>query len=116
MQINICSKANFLFACCLIFFTINTFAAEYLIPGSDSYEDMVHKLGRPIRVEHTVDGRNFYYRDIIVNISGNDQTTIFSVSYLKPRIYQRYLNLDVGMSSEEIKSQLFDYYEHKEKT
>lgn len=105
-----------LLICGFLFLSANAYAAAYLSPGVDSYNEMVKTLGKPLRMELTSDGKNFYYKNMIVNISGSDQTTILTVSYLQPKVYLRYPNLDVGMSAEEIKSQLSDYYEHKEST
>lgn len=100
----------------LISFSVNSLAATYLNPGVDGYSEMLNVLGRPLKAETTSDGKNYYYKDVIVNISGSDQATILSVTYLKPNVYQKYLNLDVGMTTEAIKWQLDDYYEHKERT
>ncbi|WP_148207841.1 hypothetical protein [Methylotenera mobilis] len=62
----------------------------------------------------TPDGYNYLYDGIIVNISGPDQATILSVTYVKPNIYNRYLHPDVGLTAAQIKENISDYYEHKE--
>lgn len=106
--------SSWVIACVALVFSCNVWAKAYLEPGVDDYNDMVQMLGKPQKIEATPDGRNFYYSGIVVNISGADQSTILTISYLKPNLYQRYLNLDVGMTAEAIKWQLDDYYEHKE--
>lgn len=49
-----------------------------------------------------------------MNISGPDQATILTVTYVKPNIYNKYLYLDVGLTAGRIKENISDYYEHKE--
>ena len=116
MKIYMRKLISLLVSCYLIFFAVNGLAGTYLNPGVDGYSEMLNTLGRPLKIETTSDGKNYYYKDVIVNISGSDQSTIMTVSYLKPNVYQKYLNLDVGMTAEAIKWQLDDYYEHKEST
>jgi len=86
----------------------------YLEPGVNNYSDMLRLLGKPQSKEATPDGCNYLYDGIVVNISGPDQATILTVTYLKPNIYNKYLYLDVGLTANRIKENISDYYEHKE--
>lgn len=86
----------------------------YLEPGVDNYNHMLSLLGKPLSKVATPDGYNYLYDGIIVNISGPDQATILTVTYVKPNIYNRYLHLDVGLTAAQIKENISDYYEHKE--
>ncbi len=88
----------------------------YLEPGVNNYNDMLRLLGKPLSKQTTPDGYNYLYDGVIVNISGPDQATILTVTYLKPNIYNKYLYLDVGLTASRIKENISDYYEHKEAT
>ncbi len=88
----------------------------YLEPGVNNYNDMLRLLGKPLSKQATPDGYNYLYDGVIVNISGPDQATILTVTYLKPNIYNKYLYLDVGLTASRIKENISDYYEHKEAT
>ena len=100
----------------LFLFSLSSSANDFLEPGIDGYKEMVSILGHPVNAEKTPDGVNYLYRDMIVNISGGDTSTILTVTYLKPNIYRKYAGLDVGMTSRQIKSVLRDFSEHKEET
>lgn len=86
----------------------------YLEPGVNNYSDMLRLLGKPLSKEATPDGCNYLYDGLVVNISGPDQATILTVTYLKPNIYNKYLYLDVGLTANRIKENISDYYKHKE--
>lgn len=58
----------------------------YLEPGVNNYNDMLRLLGKPLSKEAMPDGYNYLYDGVIVNISGPDQATILTVTYLKPNI------------------------------
>lgn len=88
----------------------------YLEPGVSNYHDMLRLLGKSLSKQATPDGYNYLYDGVIVNISGPDQSTILTVTYLKPNIYNKYLYLDVGLTAARIKENISDYYEHKEAT
>lgn len=89
-------------------------AQDFPQPRVDNYQTMIRMLGHPDRVQPTPDGNNYIYNDVIVNISGEDQRTILSLTFVRPNVYTKYPGLDVGVSEKELLTKITDVYVHKD--
>jgi hypothetical protein len=109
---NIMKYIIFFVSLCFVFISPSSSARDYPVPGVDDYEDMISMLGRPRTTEITLDGYNYIYPDVSVNISGKSAPIILSISFWQPNVYKKYPDLDVGMTLNQIRSKLSDFYEH----
>lgn len=98
---------------CMLCVSGITIAKDFPFPGTDGYQQMIRMLGQPKLVEKTPDGHNYIYSDVVVNIGGEAQSKIKSISFFRPNIYTVYPGLDVGMTKQQLLMKISDSYVHQ---
>jgi hypothetical protein len=65
------------------------FENEYLglKPGYSTLEDSIRVLGEPQKVEKTINGHNYFFKEVIINISGADRKHINTISVVNDKSF-----------------------------
>ena len=114
-------KIKILLILCLCMFTLYSCAKKKKVaffennykeirPGNSTLKDAIEILGRePNKIEKTSSGDNYYFENIIINISGIDQEHINTISFLRGSGYICPNGIAIGESVESAKSKISMY-------